>query len=90
MLIIRLRVELIKAPQKSSETLVHATNRCLQPCKLGVVGNLRGLHLPNLLIYLLLIIINPIGVLPHLLLKMLRDALGTRCNWSSIILVFIP
>ena len=78
MLIIRLHVELIKAPQKSSETLVHTTNRCLQPCKLGVVGNLRGLHLPNLLIYHLQIIINPIDVLPQLPLKMLHNALGTR------------
>jgi hypothetical protein len=48
-----------------------------------------GLHLPKLLIYHLQIIINSIGVLPHLLLEILCEALGTRCKPSSVIIIFI-
>jgi hypothetical protein len=89
MLTIHPHVEPIKTPHKSSEMVVHATNYCIQPCKPGVVENLCGLHLPKLLIYHLQIIINSIGVLPHLLLEILCEALGTRCKPSSVIIIFI-
>jgi hypothetical protein len=85
-LFVGLRMELIKMPQKSSETLINIADRSLQVRKLGVGGNLRGLQLSNLVICHLHIIIKSLCVPLHLPFKMLYDAPGTGdCHklWSS-------
>jgi hypothetical protein len=70
-LFVGLPMELIKTPQKSSETLVNIADRCLQARKLGVGGNLRSLQLSNLFIRHLHIIIKSLCVPLHLPFKML-------------------
>jgi hypothetical protein len=73
-LFVGLCMELIKMPQKSSETLVNIADRCFQAHKLGVGGNLCGLQLSNLVIRHLHIIIKSLYVPLHLPFKMLYDA----------------
>jgi hypothetical protein len=87
MLVVGFRMELIKTPQKSSETLVNIADRCLQARKLGVGGNLRGLQLSNLVIRHLHIIIKSICVPLHLHFKMLYDAPGTWRLLQAMILL---
>jgi hypothetical protein len=78
MLVIGFSMGLIKMLQEGSKTLVNMTNQCLQPCRLGVGGNLSGLQLPNLVIRHLQIIIKSFYVQLHLFFKVLYDALCMR------------
>jgi hypothetical protein len=80
-------MELIKMPQKSSETLVNIADRCLQARKLGVGGNLHSLQLSNLVIRHLHIIIKSLCVPLHLPFKMLYDAPGTWRLLQAMILL---
>jgi hypothetical protein len=86
-LFVGLRMELIKTPQKSSETLVNIADRYLQARKLGVGGNLRSLQLSNLVIRHLHIIIKSLCVPLHLPFKMLYDAPGTWRLMQAMILL---
>jgi hypothetical protein len=87
MLLVGLRMEVIKTPQKSSETLANIADRCLQACKLGVGGNVRGVQLSNLVIRHLHIIIKSLYVPLHLPFKMLYDAPGTWRMLQAMILL---
>jgi hypothetical protein len=80
-------MELIKMPQKSSETLVNIADRYLQAHKLGVGGNLSGLQLSNLFIRHLNIIIKSFCVPLHLPFKMLYDAPSTWRLLQAMILL---
>jgi hypothetical protein len=80
-------MELIKIPQKSSETLVNIADRYLQACKLGVGGNMRGLQYFNLVIRHVHIIIKSLCVLLHLPFKMFCDAPGTWRLLQAMILL---
>jgi hypothetical protein len=80
-------MELIKTPQKSSETLINIADHCLQSYKLGVGGNLRGLQLSTVFIRDLHIIIKSLYVQLHLPFKMLYDASGTWRLLQAMILL---
>jgi hypothetical protein len=80
-------MELIKMHQEGSKALVNMTNRSLQPCELGVGGNLSGLKLPNLVVRHLQIIIKSFYVQLHLLFKVLYDALCTRGVTQTLIIL---
>jgi hypothetical protein len=86
-LFVGLRMELIKMPQKSSETLVNISNRCLQARKLRVGGNLRSLQFSNLVIRHLHVIIKSLYVPLHLPFKMLYDAPDTWRLMQAMILL---
>jgi hypothetical protein len=87
MLLVGLRMELTKMPQKCSKTLINIADRCLQSRKLGVGGNLRGLQLSNLVIHDLHIIIKSLCVQLHLPSKILYDAPDTWRLLQAMILL---